>query len=383
MRPALGFLAFVITFLAINRLIVAHVPLPPEAGMRTKTEFFLDHPDEYDAIWIGSSATLYGLRPNVFSAELASLGHPGFRVYNLGIGGMGSFETLSVLRRVLSAHPKRLKWVFYEEPIFDALLWYPDIVNQRYIQWHDVRNTVDAIDALRYARQPPDYKAEEYQRFALAGGDGEWRRGAAAEHVELGLRREFGVGQGPRIYERLVAGEDAWPTPAAIAETDGWMDISMDPAPGAKKAHDEFIAQPGRWNSRVQNMIRQETARPEPEGNYDLDSLRELISDIRAAGAEPIMYCPPRGLASTMMMSLADRGEIPTLFPFHITTEFPELLPRELHYDEGHLTPEGAATWSRTFARRFAQHLKTVETSAPPSTGQATTVDPKAEKDQD
>ena len=262
MRPALGFLAFVIMFLVVNRLIVAHVPLPPEAGMRTKTEFFLDHPDDYDAIWIGSSATLYGLRPNVFTEELAGLGHAGFRIYNLGVGGMGSFETLSVLRRVLAAHPKRLKWVFYEEPVFDALLWYPDIVNQRYIQWHDVRNTIDAIDALQFARQPPSYKAEDYESFLLAGGDGEWRRGAAAEHIELGLRREFAVGQGPRIYERILHPGETWPTPAAIAKTDGWMDISQDPAPGAKKAHEDFMANPGKWEKRVQNMIRLEGSRP-------------------------------------------------------------------------------------------------------------------------
>lgn len=365
MRPALGVLAFVLTFLAVNRLVVARVPLPPESGMRTKTEFLLDHIEDYDAIWIGSSATLYGLRPHEFTDEMAKLGHPGFRIYNLGIGGMGSFETVSVLRRVLrrvlKQKPSRLKWVFYEEPLFDALLWYPDIVNQRYIQWHDVRNTIDAIQALDYAKEPPAYKAEEYENFMLAAGDGEWRRGAAAEHIELGLRRELAVGQGPRIYTTLMREEDAWPSFEAIAATDGWMDISQDPEPGAKKAHDEFMAHPKKWENRVKNMVRQEAARPAPEGRYDLESLRQLIADIRAAGAEPIMYVPPRGLPSTMMMSLADRGEIPTLFPFHITSEFPELLPRELHYDEGHLNPEGAALWSRVFARRFAKHLESKE----------------------
>ena len=95
------------------------------------------------------------------------------------------------------------------------------------------------------------------------------------------------------------------------------------------------------------------------------------------------MYSPPRGLPSAMMMSLADRGEIPTLFPFHITTEFPELLPRELHYDEGHLNPEGAAIWSRTFARRFARHLETEGKTASTDSESEGSADSKAEKDQD
>ncbi len=357
MRSALGVLAFLIAFVAVNRLVVARVPMPPEAGMRTKVEFFLEHADEYDAIWIGSSATLYGLQPHTFTAELERLGHPGLRIYNLGVGGMGSFEAVSVLRRVLDRKPKKLRWVFYEEPAFDALLWYPDIVNQRYIQWHDMATALDAIDALQYAAKPPPYKQEEYEAFILAGGDGEWRRGAAAEHVELALRREFAIGQGPRIYTHLKDGEHAWPSAEAIAATDGWMDISQAPAPGAKKAHEEFLATADKWERRVQNMIRLEGARPDPEGSYDLPSLRRLVQDIRAIGAEPIMYVPPRGLASPLIMSLADRGEIPTLFPFHITTEYPELLPADLHYDEGHLNPAGAKTWSESFARSFAAHL--------------------------
>lgn len=358
MRAALGVLAFLVAFVAVNRMVVARVPLPAESGLRTKTEFLLEHLEDYDAIWIGSSATLYGLKPKVFNAEIARLGRPGFRVYNLGVGGMGSFETLAVLRRVLAAKPKRLAWVFYEEPAFDPLLWYPDVVNQRYIHWHDVRTAADAIDALQYASKPPSGKEEQYESSWLAGGDGEWRRGAALEHVELGLRREFAVGQGPRIFERIFGGpDDAWPTPAELAAGDGWMDIALDPAPGAKKAHDRFKEKPKRWDNLVAHMISLEAARPNPEKGYDLESLRGLIAEIRAAGAEPIMYTPQRGLPSAMMLSLMDRGELPALFPFHLSTEYPELIPMDVHYDEAHLNIEGATIWSKRFAQRFHQYL--------------------------
>ncbi len=359
MRSALGVLAFIAAFLVVNRMVVARVPMPPESGLRTKTEFLIEHLEDYDAIWIGSSATLYGLRPEVFNGELARLGHPDFRVYNMGVGGMGSFETVSVLRRILKAKPKRLAWVFYEEPNFDSLLWYPDIVNQRYIHWHDARTTMDAIDALQFSEKPPSYKQEQYEDFLLAGGDGEWRRGAAKEHLELGLRRELAVGQGPRIYERYFGGpDDAWPTPQEIATADGWMDIALDPAPGAKKANELFVSRPKQWDNMVAHMISMEAKRPNPEKSYDLDSLRQLIAEIRAAGAEPIMYTPQRGLPSTMMMSLSDRGELPVLFPFHLSTEYPELIPREVHYDEGHLNHAGATLWSERFAQRFDQHLR-------------------------
>ncbi len=380
MRAALGVLAFLAAFLVVNRMVVAKVPMPPESGLRTKTEFLLDHLEDYDAIWIGSSATLYGLRPKVFNAELAKLGRPGFRIYNLGVGGMGSFETVAVLRRILAAKPKRLAWVFYEEPAFDALLWYPDIVNQRYIHWHDMRTTMDAIDALQFSEKPPPYKQEQYTSPWWAGGDGEWRRGASREHLELGLRREFGVGQGPRIFERYFGGPDtAWPTPEEIAAADGWMDIALDPAPGAKKAHDLYVANPKKWDKMVAHMIKLEPKRPDPGKGYDLDSLRQLIAEIRAAGAEPIMYTPQRGLPSTMMMSLSDRGELPALFPFHLSTEYPELIPREVHYDEGHLNSEGATLWSERFAQRFDQHLR--ETGLPARKQDSSAVAAPAKKD--
>ena len=356
----LGVLAFFAAFLAVNRMVVARVPLPAALGLRTKTKFLVEHLEDYDAIWIGSSATLYGLRPEVFNAELERLGHPGFRIYNLGIGGMGSFETVPVLRRVLEAKPKRMKWVFYEEPVFDSLLWSPNIVIQRYIHWHDTDTTLNAIDALQYATKPPsEEKRKLYEDFLLAGGDGEWRRGAAWEHVQLGLRRELAVGQGPRLYDYYCGGPDtAWPSAQEISAGDGWMDIGLDPEPGAKRGHVTFRSHPEVWKNKVAHMVRLEAARPDPMKSYDLDSLRSLIKEIRSAGLEPIMYTPQRGLPSSMMLSLADRGELPALFPFHLTQEYPELVDMELHYDDAHLTAEGATLWSRRFAERFGRYLR-------------------------
>ncbi|MEM6672617.1 MAG: hypothetical protein AAF726_07215 [Planctomycetota bacterium] len=356
MRAALAVLAFLAGLLAANRAIVSLVPLPSEAGLRAKVEYGVANADDFDVVFVGSSATLYGIRPRVFEKELERLGRPGVRAYNLGVGGMGSFEGAQVLRRFLAARPSRLAWVFYEEPLFDPLLWYPDVYNPRYVHWHDLGTTADAIDALRLVDAPPDYKAASYGADWLGRHD--WRLAVAKEHVGLFGWRASALGEGPAIARDLLGkGEPLWPNLRDLERTGGWADISRDPDPGAQKAHERFVADPAAWDAQLAAIRASADARPELEGNYDLESLRAILGRIDAAGAETIVYVAPRGLPSPKMSSLADAGEIPTLFPFHLPDVYPELNSFDLRWDKSHLDAKGAELWSLQFARAFAAHL--------------------------
>ncbi|MEM9378453.1 MAG: hypothetical protein AAGB93_00795 [Planctomycetota bacterium] len=389
MRAALSVLVFLASFLAVNRLVVRAVPLPVETGLRAKVVFAEQHLDAYDAFFLGSSATLYGIRPETFEDELARSGHPGMRVCNLGVGGMGSFEGAKVLRDVLAHAGERLAYVFYEEPLFDALLWYPEIVNPRYVHWHDTRSTLDAIDALRFAPGPPEYKREAYVSHWLNRGPawlpdaargwvgevtgGGWRRANAWEHVRLWARRESAIAEGAGIATAFLGRDDVWPTEARMAERRGWMDIADDPDPGAQRQHERFVADAAGWQATLQGLRDAEGQRPAIEGNYDVDSLRDALAEIRRTGAEPIVFVAPRTTPSPMMNALEDAGEIPVLFQFNAPTRYPELDDMSLRWDPNHLNERGAKTWSRLFARRFARYLDesgrtALRTPGPPET---------------
>lgn len=356
MRALLSLLAFATGFLVVNRWTVEATPRPVEVGLGAKLAYAEEHADEYDLLFVGSSATLYGLRPKVFTEELVTLGFPGVRAYNLGVGGMGSFEAVHVLREVLARDPKRLAWVLYEEPLFDALLWYPDIHNPRYVHWHDTRTTLDAIDALRFPEGPPDYKAEAYASHWAGRFD--WKYAVASEHLDLWLHRETSLGQGTQLIESLTGnGPAPWPSEADLDAEHGWMDISETPEPGAARAHERFLSEPAAWNDRLQRIREVDAAAGSSTDGYDLESLRQLLVDIRGVGAEPLLYVAPRGLPSPRMRALENSGAIDALLRFHDPDAFPRLADPALRWDTSHFNREGADEWSRAFARAFAAHL--------------------------
>ncbi|MEM6567322.1 MAG: hypothetical protein AAF957_02865 [Planctomycetota bacterium] len=356
--------AFLIGFAATNRALVSRVPLPAEAGLRSKVEYVRAHADDFDVLLVGSSATLYGVRPDVFEEELARLGHPGVRSFNLGVGGMGSFEAAQVLEGVLSERPARLAWVLYEEPLFDPLLWYPDVYNPRYVHWHDLRTTVDAIGAVALADAPPPYKVDEYAADWLGRFD--WRLALAAEHLGLFGWRATALGEGPDLARRWTArdADPLWPSRSELERDRGWMDISLDPEEGARRAHEKFREDPAAWRARVDAIRASADERPALEGTYDVASLRGLLAAIRGAGAEPLVYVAPRGLPSPLMASLRDAGELDALLEFHLPSRYPRLAEEALRWDASHLNAEGATEWSRAFAAAFAAHLDATGRSA-------------------
>lgn len=363
MRAPLSILAFGVGLVAANRAMVALAPLPAAAGLRAKVEFALKHADDYDVLFVGSSATLYGLRPGIFSDELERLGHPGVRALNLGVGGMGSFEAAHVLREVLDEEPTRLAWVLYEEPLFDPLLWYPDVRNPRYVHWHDTRSTLDAIDGLSLVDAPPSYKREEYDEDWLGRYD--WRLAVAKEHLDLWLWRASALGRGPEIMNVLLGrSEEARPSTEDLARHDGWVDIGLDAQPGVRRAHEDFLKKRGEWANRLAEITSAEAAAGPLQGGYDLPALESLLEDIHAAGARPLLYVAPRGLSSPQMAALDAQGSAGEILRFHLPDRYPELNPIELRWDFSHLNAEGAEVWSRLFAREFARFLDAQGASA-------------------
>jgi len=356
MRAFLALAAFVIGFGLANRLVASRVPLPPEAGLRAKVEYAKNHIDAIDVLFVGSSATLYGIRPDIFEAELARRGYPDVNAFNLGVGGMGSFEALQVLRQVLAGSPDKLAWVLYEEPQFDPLLWYPNVFNPRYVHWHDLRTTRSAIASVALTAAPPEYKRAEYEADWLGRFD--WKFALIKEHAALFSWRFASLGQGSLLFdESFGPTAPLWPDGDALEAQKGWMDIALDPEPGALRAHEKFVADPAAWQARVAALRNSAGARPDLEGTYDLDALEELLSSIRGVGAEPLIYVAPRGLPSPKMSSLLATGRIDALFTFQLPGQYPELADPALRWDASHLDAAGAEVWSRLFARDFANHL--------------------------
>lgn len=350
-RAAFSLLAAAIGFLAANRVVVGLRPWPAEYGLAAKVEHLAAHAADYDAVIIGSSATYYGLRPRTIEAELASRGHR-LRVFNLGVGGMGSFEQVHLVRWLLTH--ARPSIVFYEEPRFDPLLWYPDIRNPRYVHWHDTHSTLAAMRALRYVDAPPSYKAEAY----AATWHGDWKLATAFEHLELCAMRWTALGDGPRIAAHTLGlAPPLSPTPEQLEHEAGWLDIGAEPDAGAQRQHEKFRADPAAWDTTVASIRAQNDGRVDLAEQFDQRAFDELRALFAERGVDVVWYATPRSMGDPLLATLAEAGQLVPYLPYNRPEVAPELFEAAVRWDPSHLDAAGAERFSKRFARDVADLL--------------------------
>lgn len=184
-------LLFLAGFSAVAAGVRTLVPWPEEYGLRAKYEFFAEHRDEFDVVYVGSSRVFRAFDPLVFDAELAASGVEA-RSFNFGVGGMRGFEQDFVLRRLLELEPARLEWVLLEggewDPEFDysfnAFSW-------RSVFWHSPGETLAVLATLWKGGGPPLHRLE-----------------LARQHLLLALHRFSSYGQGREVLKDLL-GETA------------------------------------------------------------------------------------------------------------------------------------------------------------------------------
>src|SRR6266404_2822951 len=102
-------LAFVLTCAGLNAIL----PLPEIDVLSPNLRFFLQHRDDFDTLFIGSSRIRHQISPAIFDRTMGAAGFP-TRTFNFGVNAMVPPEDGYVLERLLGARPRHLKWVFIE-----------------------------------------------------------------------------------------------------------------------------------------------------------------------------------------------------------------------------------------------------------------------------
>ncbi len=344
-------LALVAGFVLANRGVVALRPWPAEVGLAAKVEHLAEAAEAYDVFVIGSSATYYGLRPRTIEGALAERGHH-VRVFNLGVGGMGSYEQVHLLRWLLERTTPRL--VCYEEPRFDPLLWYPEIKNPRYVHWHDLRTTRCALRGLRYVHAPPPYKAEAY----AATWHGDWKLAVTLEHLTLFGMQVTALGDGPRIAGRLLGlGPAPDPSPEELTREAGWVDIAAEPDAGALRQNERFRAEVAAWDAKVAAIRAQNDQRVDLATTFDQEALAELRALFAAHGVPVVWYATPRATGDPTLATLADAGLLQPYLAYNRPEVAPELFDARVRWDPSHLDARGAELFSERFGRDLAAIL--------------------------
>ncbi|MCB9914264.1 MAG: hypothetical protein H6828_03820 [Planctomycetes bacterium] len=395
MRRLAPVLLFLAVFVPTSLLMGALVPWPSEYGVRSKWEYWQAHKTEFDAVFVGSSATSYGLIPPDIDRELAARGHE-LRTFNLGIGGMTEFEADHMVRAVLDEAPPNLKYLLIEVSGWGARVYggKQAHLSPRLLYWHTPEMTLDALRACFRGDRPdagawyleplpllwnaflanfvvageagPEAEgtAGAWNRF-LAGlrlpvrSDEDWRLASARLHAELCLHELTGKGQGARIVSGLLGldAAEVLPTAAELRREGGYIDLDHIEGDEWQAWRAEFLGDLEGYTQRVR-AITAANEQPIPvEGHSAAYWFTKQVEAARAKGVEPIFYFGPRTASSPLAYRLAEAGVLPTFFGFNRPERYPALYRFENHFDENHLTRSGAEIFSKLLADALADHL--------------------------
>ena len=324
-------------FFGLSAVIRPLVPWPGEYGLRDKFEYFEEHKDEYDIVFLGSSRLWRSIVPERFDKELALRGTDA-RSFNFGVGGMRVWEMDHVLRRILELEPAKLKWILIEGGDWDP--GFPSVQNtfaSRSVFWHDGEETRKAIEATWTA------DLELMARMRLT-----------SIHAQLYLRRVANYGQGKLIVRDLRGLPDFG---IGRHQEEGYFIQAQGFQTQDALVHSGFLQRVDEYWAEVERI---------PELNnlpVDLDhvyqrALHDQYAATKVAGIELIHIIPPGIEGAPVRRSLHQAGVIPTLFDFNRPERFPKLFAEETHFSPDHLNLRGAEEFTRTLVTAFTRHLR-------------------------
>jgi len=338
-----------LSFAAGAALFRPWVPLAEGGRLDAKLAFFAEHKDAYRAVVIGSSRVFRGLDTRRVDA-LADDAGLRLRSFNLGAGGMRTFEQDYVLHRVLAMRPERLKWVFYEGgPVGmtlehdHAFQDFPDLMSARSAQWHTPEETAKVLESILILPVGPREKLD-----------------LALTHVELMLRNLTSLGRGMSIVDALRARADhdtARKLEASLKAGGGFRGLQDAKGRERSREMERILRDPTEYDlsiARIPDENRMSVA-------LDQVNLRVHLEQLRAAkehGVELIYFTTPTRNGSPEELRLHQHGILPTLLHFNDPERYPDLFRTDHRYDSTHLNDRGVERFSRYFAEAFLAHLE-------------------------
>ena len=337
LRAVLVVLAAVAAFVATAALVRSVVPWPDEGALAARIEYFREHEDEIDLVFVGSSNIARSFDPAVIDAELAKRGFP-LRTYNLGADNMQPVEADFVLREVLARRPARLRFAVIELFDFDPRrMMQGNEFSDRAVYWHDGPALYSALTRLF---QGPGGRREKARLGWL--------------HVQHAAWRAANAGQGERA---LAAGiGDPGPVNTAIARAGGFEAIDDREDEAAARVHRQWLASRASYEALLEEIDAQ-NARFAPASNSALSELRAREQRLRADGVTAIFVIPSMAKETPSLYAVAAAAGAPPILGFNAPGSYPDVFALENRYDSIHVNRAGSVALSRHFAERFAELL--------------------------
>lgn len=320
-------LAAFLAGVTLTCLVFAQFASFPQVGnVWRKYVHLQEHKDKYSVIYIGSSRVFHEFLPAQFDAAMAKRGHP-TTSFNYGQDGMWPPESLYMVEQILALHPKNLKWVFIDLMPIKPYIQGGEIT-ARAEYWHDWKHT---WMAMKHCATSPDYDRGWSERLDYC-----------YTHLFLWAERSLNAGVGSQHF--LVAMKlDREKRPEPVA--DGGWENGPDRHLTEQEKHD-FKIETGRLPGLP----------PNPIDPLLRDALNNIVTKVRAAGAEPIFVVASGFYARERFADWPPPGV--TVLAFDDPVRYPELYNPDHRFDMYHLDARGAADATRFLSDRFAEYLE-------------------------
>jgi hypothetical protein len=328
-RAPLYLLLFLTPFAALTAWTRGRIPMAEHYYLQDKARYFLEHKDEFDLVFLGSSATFRNYVPPVVDAGLAEEGLE-VRSFNFGILGFRSFETDFLLRWVLDQEPKRLKWVVIEPPSFE--------VHSREVHIHTPLETALMMHSIWLDQMETRKKV-----------DGLW------SHLKLGVMNVLNVGRGPEILKHWREHDEDWTPPEWLTRDSGFE--AVDERPTFVRPEPNPLGTIPHYHDRARSVDRA-NRRSVPVRDYNYAALRSEVAVIREHGVVPIYCFSPILHAWPEANTLSESGELPNFLAFNLPVSYPDLFKYQERVDGTHYYRVGAERFSRFLGPHLAEVLK-------------------------
>ena len=334
-------LAFTGACLAIRRVF----PFPEMPDAHAKMMHFSAHPDDYDALFLGTSRINFQVIPAMFDPLAQAAGVP-VKSFNAGVAGMRPPEDSYFFDQLLAARPQRLRWVFIElvhiRPRFNEEL--RGTMRAQY--WHDAPRLWLMWKRITYLK--PTKKRRSLER---TWNDLREPLAEFPEHLRLFLREMSNLGRGDFLADQLLRKRPDWRRMlphylgddlAGWRETGRGEDMPAEIREKFEKERAERLAEPAAHD----------LAEPISQG-----ALEAMIAKVERLGATPVLIVPPTTGKKTFYPQ-PERARKTIVLDFNDPVRFPELYENRHRLDTDHLNTAGAEVFTRLLVEQWIAAVK-------------------------
>lgn len=312
--------------------------LPFWSWSRNKTNWMVEHGEQYDTMFFGSSRMHYALKPEVFDSRMGELGHS-TKSFNFALSGLRMLDVVHMLEWVVEHKPSSLRRAVIELHSFEQDIRGSQWFSDQDLEMHAPGVFWPRVESILVSKRPVLDKAAQLQYVAL-------------HSISNALR----LGQGTRIVSDLLARsrEERLPHAYDVA-SGGWEDVSAVKLDHMIREHEEFAARRAHYEQQLSWKVSR--ARIENlEGGFNAGVVRAIAARLRSADIEPVFVVMP-----CFSCDFYGRDGVADVAREVRVLELDDPAPNRpiydwsSYYDGSHLNARGAEVFSRFLAERLVE----------------------------